>query len=57
VTAREDEHLFDLRTDPGEEQDLGLERPEVLMELRGKFSEWERKMLRPIPLNAGDALR
>jgi arylsulfatase A-like enzyme len=52
ATAKDGEHLFDLSTDPGEKHDRKAERPEVLGELRGKFAEWERGMLTPIPLDA-----
>jgi len=31
------------------------ERPEVLAELRGKYSQWERKMLTPISLDTSEA--
>ena len=45
------ESLFDLATDQGERHDRKLERPEVLMDLRGRYSAWERTMLTPIPLD------
>ena len=55
ATAKEGEHLFDLRTDPGEEHDLKVKRPEVLNELRIKYSRWEGEMLTPIPLDPSGA--
>ncbi len=51
-TAREGEHLFDLTADPGEKRNLRAERPEVLAELKRKYTSWERGMLAPIPLGA-----
>jgi arylsulfatase A-like enzyme len=45
-----DEHLFDLKTDPGEKHDRKVEHPQVLAELRRKYTEWESEMLTPIPL-------
>jgi arylsulfatase A-like enzyme len=55
ATAKDGEHLFDLQTDPGEKHDRKGERPEVLTELRSKYSEWERRMLAPIPLDTSGA--
>jgi arylsulfatase A-like enzyme len=52
TTAKDGEHLFDLSTDPGEKHDRKVERPEVLAELRRKYTEWEGRMLTPIPLEA-----
>jgi arylsulfatase A-like enzyme len=52
ATAEAGEYLFDLATDPGEKHDRKTERPEVLAELRRKYTAWEREMLIPIPLDA-----
>jgi arylsulfatase A-like enzyme len=45
-----DEYLFDLEADPGEKHDRKVEHPEVLAELRRKYTKWEGEVLRPIPL-------
>ncbi|MBA3497717.1 MAG: sulfatase-like hydrolase/transferase [Gemmatimonadales bacterium] len=55
ATAKDGEYLFDLQTDPGEKHDRKVERPEVLAELRDKYSQWERQMLTPIPLDTSGA--
>lgn len=52
LATAEGEFLFDLETDPGEQNDRKAERPEVLTDLRGKYSAWERAMLTPIPHDA-----
>jgi arylsulfatase A-like enzyme len=45
-----DEYLFDLKIDPGETHDRKMEHPEVLAELRRKYTAWEGEMLMPVPL-------
>lgn len=50
MTAQDGEHLFDLASDPREKTDLGAERPDVLLRLRGMYTDWEAGMLAPIPL-------
>lgn len=51
ANAAEGEYVFDLKTDPGEKHDRKAERPDVLAELRRKYTEWEGEMLTPIPLD------
>jgi arylsulfatase A-like enzyme len=44
------EYLFDLSTDPKEENDLKEKYPARFQKLRSQYAEWEKKMLKPIPL-------
>ncbi len=54
LATEDGEHLFDLAADPGEKHDRKTERRDVLAELRRKYSTWEREMLGPVPLDAGE---
>jgi len=44
------EYLFDLDADPKEENDLKGQEPGVFTKLKKKYGEWEKAMLKPIPL-------
>lgn len=44
------EYLFDLKTDPGETNDLKAANADVFQRLKGKYAEWEKKMLKPFSL-------
>jgi arylsulfatase A-like enzyme len=44
------EYLFDLSVDPKEENDLKGQQPGVFNKLKNKYSEWEKTVLKPIPL-------
>ena len=41
--------LFDLSVDPSERHDLGIERRELLIELRGLLAKWEADVDRVPP--------
>ena len=45
-----EEYLFDLSTDPSEENNLKEKFSGTLMQLKNKFSAWEKTVLPPIPL-------
>ncbi|HEX2684013.1 MAG TPA: hypothetical protein VHL77_08770, partial [Ferruginibacter sp.] len=45
-----DEFLFDLSKDQQEKNDLKQQNEKKLNELKTKFMEWEKIMLKPIPL-------
>jgi arylsulfatase A-like enzyme len=45
-----DEYLFDLIEDPSEKNDLKEKKSAIFQQLKNKYSEWERTMLKPIPL-------
>ncbi|HJS54103.1 MAG TPA: sulfatase-like hydrolase/transferase [Chitinophagaceae bacterium] len=44
------EYLFDLVNDPSEKNNLKQNHPSILLQLKNKFSEWEKTMLAPLPL-------
>jgi arylsulfatase A-like enzyme len=50
VVDAEGEHLYDLASDPGEQQDLLARRPDDGARLRELLATWEREMLPPVPL-------
>ena len=45
-----EEYLFDLSVDPFEKNNLKEKFPETFMQLKNKFSAWEKTVLAPIPL-------
>ena len=45
-----EEYLFDLSVDPSEKNNLKEKFPETFMQLKNKFSAWEKTVLAPIPL-------
>ena len=45
-----EEFLFDLIQDPAEKINLKAKHPEKFRELKQKYSNWEKTVLRPIPL-------
>ncbi len=45
-----EEYLFDLSVDPSEKNNLKEKFPETFMQLKNKFSAWEKTVLTPIPL-------
>jgi Lon protease-like protein len=46
------EYLFNLETDPTENNDVKDQHKDVLERLRKKYQQWETIMLKPIPLGA-----
>jgi hypothetical protein len=44
------EYLFNLETDPAENNNVKDQHKDVLDRLRKKYQQWEAKMLKPIPL-------
>ena len=44
------EYLFDLVSDPGEKNDVKNNFPETFEKLKKEYSRWEKKMLKPLPL-------
>lgn len=46
------EYLFNLETDPTENNDVKDQHKDVLERLRKKYQQWEATMLKPIPLGA-----
>jgi arylsulfatase A-like enzyme len=44
------EFLFDLLADPGEKNDLKGIQSAIFQRLKNKYAEWEKVMLKPIPL-------
>jgi arylsulfatase A-like enzyme len=44
------EYLFDLLYDPGEKKDLKEKEKQVFERLKQKYSEWEKTVLQPVPL-------
>jgi arylsulfatase A-like enzyme len=44
------EYVFDLAKDPTESTNLAATQPGVLQRLRTKMANWEKRMLKPIPL-------
>jgi len=44
------EYLFDLINDPSEKNDMKEKQPEIFLRLKNKYSEWEKTVLKPIPL-------
>jgi arylsulfatase A-like enzyme len=45
------EYLFDLAKDPGEKNDLKEKENTIFEKLKQKFSDWEKKVLAPVPLS------
>jgi arylsulfatase A-like enzyme len=45
------EFLFDVKQDPGEKSDQKATHDDIFASLKGKYADWERGMLTPIPLN------
>lgn len=45
------EYLFDLSIDPKEDNDLKAQQPELFKNLKNKYTEWEKTVLKPLPLN------
>jgi arylsulfatase A-like enzyme len=50
LQTESDEFLYDLSLDPSEKSNLKDTYPEVLQQLRKKYSEWEKTVLKPVPL-------
>jgi len=50
---KKNEYLFDLNTDPKEENNLKEKFPAVFLQMKNKYAGWEKKMLKPIPLAKG----
>jgi arylsulfatase A-like enzyme len=46
----QEEHLFDLLSDPGEKKDLKATQTVIFHRLKKKYAEWEQTVLKPIPL-------
>ena len=44
------EYLFDLSADPKEENNLKDKQTDIFNKLKGKYTEWEKTVLKPIPL-------
>jgi len=44
------EYLFNLEEDPGEKNDFKQKETEIFIRLKQKYSNWEKTVLRPIPL-------
>lgn len=44
------EYLFDLANDPSENNNLKEKFPEVFIRLKNKFNQWEKNVLKPVPL-------
>jgi hypothetical protein len=50
-------YLFDLARDPGEKQDLSVQRPDKLKELQDALKDWEKKnSVPPLWPSAADVL-
>jgi len=47
---KNNEYLFDLSVDPTENNNVKDKFPEIILRLKNKYKEWEKKMLVPIPL-------
>jgi len=47
---KKNEYLFDLSTDPKEENNLKEKYSALFQQLKKKYAAWEKKMLKPIPL-------
>jgi arylsulfatase A-like enzyme len=47
---KENEYLFDLSVDPAENNNVKDKFPQIFLQLKNKFKEWEKTMLVPIPL-------
>ena len=45
-----EEYLFDLSVDPSEKNNIKEKFPEAFVQLKNKFSTWEKTVLAPIPL-------
>ena len=47
---KQNEYLFDLSLDPIEKNNLKDKFPDVVIQLKNKFNQWEKTVLEPIPL-------
>lgn len=45
------EYLFNLATDPGEKTNLKNEHKEIFEKLKKKYADWEKTVLKPVPLS------
>ena len=45
-----EEYLFDLAVDPAEKNNIKEKFPETFLQLKNKFSAWEKTVLAPLPL-------
>jgi arylsulfatase A-like enzyme len=50
LLTEQGESLFDLSTDPSEKNNLKEKHPEIFTRLKAKYAEWEKTVLKPIPL-------
>jgi len=50
LKTEQGEFLFDLAADPSEKNDLKEKSPNVFQRLQSKYAEWEKTVLKPIPL-------
>jgi arylsulfatase A-like enzyme len=50
LLTEQGESLFDLSTDPAEKNNLKEKHPEIFTRLKWKYAEWEKTVLKPIPL-------
>ncbi len=44
------EYLFNLVADPGEKNDVKVKEETIFIRLKEKFADWEKTVLKPIPL-------
>jgi arylsulfatase A-like enzyme len=54
LQKQDGEFLYDLAADPGEKQDLKGAQPAVFRHLQERMAAWEREVLPPVPLAAGE---
>ncbi len=45
-----EEYLFDLGSDPSESKNIKEKFPKIFLQLKNKYAEWEKTVLKPIPL-------
>lgn len=50
LLTEQGESLFDLSTDPSEKNNLKEKRPEIFVKLKSKYAEWEKTVLKRVPL-------
>jgi arylsulfatase A-like enzyme len=50
LKSKEGEFLFDLSADPGEQNNLKEKLPSTFQDLKNKYHDWEKTVLKPIPL-------
>jgi len=50
---KKNEYLFDLNTDPKEENNLKEKHAALFQQMKKKYADWEKTMLKPIPLAEG----